>query len=95
MFKQTMRFERHLDAETFDQHLVDFLRYCEGDIDIADACLFSSAEQEADIHIRVVQTDNSQMLGRLLDFLVGRKFPPPIPSPVRAKPAGLTGAMSR
>jgi hypothetical protein len=74
MFKQTMRFDRGSDAEVFDQHLVDFLRYCEGRNEIGGACLFSCSQQEADIHIRVVQTDNPRMLGRLINFLNVRNY---------------------
>jgi len=88
MFKQTIRFERAQDALVFDSHMVEFLRSCESGTDNDDACLFTTHLQDDRAHIRVVQTDSAQMLGRLLNYLSMRNFPPA----TRAEP--LRGALT-
>jgi hypothetical protein len=90
-----MRFDRASDAAVFDQHLVDFLKYCEGREEIAGACLFSYSQMDAHIHIRVVQTDNPRMLGRLLNFLNVRNFPEAIRRPAVGKITEDIGASAR
>lgn len=75
MFKQTIRFERAQDAYIFDRHMADFLRVCdEGEAD--DACVFTTRLRDEEAHIRVVQTDSAELLGRFLTFLSVRNFPP-------------------
>ncbi|WP_300540789.1 hypothetical protein [Maricaulis sp.] len=78
MFRQTIRFERAQDAFVFDRHIAEFLRSCgaAGDSAGADACLFTSSLQDDEAHIRVVQTDSADLLGRLLIYLTRRDFPP-------------------
>ncbi|WP_339743585.1 hypothetical protein [uncultured Maricaulis sp.] len=76
MFKQTIRFEKAHDAHVFDQYLVDFLRACEENDDDNQACVFTTSLQESESYIRVVQTDSASMLGRFLNFLTMRNFPP-------------------
>jgi hypothetical protein len=88
MFKQTIRFERAQDALVFDNHMLEFLRTCERGGEEDDACVFTTRLQDEDAHIRVVQTDSAQMLGRLLNYLTVRNFPPA----TRAEP--LRGALS-
>ncbi len=88
MFKQTIRFERAQDALVFDRHMVEFLRACKTGQDEDDACLFTTRLQDDHAHIRVVQTDSAHMLGRLLNYLSVRNFPPA----TRAEP--LRGALS-
>ncbi len=88
MFKQTIRFEREQDAHIFDLHLLDFLRECD-QIEEGDAgCLFTTREVQRDTHIRVVQTDRPEILGRLLSFLSLRNFPPAAQSGERATSLG-------
>jgi hypothetical protein len=76
MFKQTIRFEKAQDAHVFDQYLVDFLRACEESEVDSQACVFTTSLQESESYIRVVQTDSASMLGRFLNFLTIRNFPP-------------------
>lgn len=78
MFKQTIRFERAQDAFVFDQHMIDFLRIWDQDEHAGDddACVFTSSLKDEDAYIRVVQTDSADLLGRLLNFLSTRDFPP-------------------
>jgi hypothetical protein len=77
MFKQTIRFESAQDAFVFDQHMMDFLRLCDEDSDVdPDACVFTTRLQEEHTHVRVVQTDSADLLGRFLSFLSVRGFPP-------------------
>lgn len=88
MFKQTIRFDRVQDALVFDRHMTDFLRDCETGCGDDEACVFTTRLQDAGAHIRVVQTDSARMLGRLLNYLSVRNFPPA----TRAEP--LRGVMS-
>ena len=88
MLKQSIRFERAQDAQVFDRHMVEFLRSCEYAAAEDDACVFTTRLQHEDAHIRVVQTDSAKMLGRLLNYLSVRNFPPA----THAEP--LRGAMS-
>ncbi|MEA1943235.1 MAG: hypothetical protein U9P68_13400 [Pseudomonadota bacterium] len=78
MFKQTIRFERAQDAYIFDQHMTDFLRQCDKDEDTADAeaCVFTTSLRDEGAHIRVVQTDSADLLGRFLTYLSMHNFPP-------------------
>jgi hypothetical protein len=78
MFKQTIRFERAQDAYVFDQHMTDFLRLCDSEDaeSDAEACVFTTSLQDEQAHIRVVQTDSADLLGRFLAYLSVHNFPP-------------------
>jgi len=76
MFKHTISFDRKNDAELFDQHILDFLKYCEEQNQKEEACLFSTSQQEQGRYIRVVKTDSARMLGRLSNFLTVKNVSP-------------------
>jgi hypothetical protein len=78
MFKQTIRFERAQDAYVFDRHMTDFLRLCDKETAQGDdeACVFTTRLEDGGAYIRVVQTDNADLLGRFLAYLSVHDFPP-------------------
>jgi len=74
MVRETIRFKCRSDAMLFDKHLRGFLSYCETRPDRELSCLFSAHDQDDSHYIRVIQTDNTRMLGKLLNYLKIRKF---------------------
>lgn len=76
VFKQTIRFEDAKSAHEFDQHIGAFLRSIDSDNATAAACLFTASRQDGDAYVRIVQTDCADLLGRLLNYLSARDFPP-------------------
>ena len=77
MVRETIRFKNRADAVLFDQHLLRFLSYCDSRSDIEESCLFSTSEQDEHHHIRVLQSDDTRMLGKLLNYLKISDFPIP------------------
>ncbi|WP_143743083.1 hypothetical protein [Maricaulis sp. W15] len=76
MFKQTIRFDDVRSAHEFDQHLAAFLRAFDAEEGHDDACVFATGGVDGDAYVRVVQTDSALVLGRLLNYLSARDFPP-------------------
>jgi hypothetical protein len=75
MVRETIKFKRRSDALLFDQHLLRFLSYCESKSEAENSCLFSTCEQDERHHIRILQSDDTRMLGKLLNYLKISNFP--------------------
>ncbi|BDX00651.1 hypothetical protein [Maricaulis maris] len=80
MFKQTIRFDDVRAAHEFDEHLAAFLRSMDAEKTAETPCVFTSSSLEGNAHLRVVQTDCADFLGRLLAYLAARDFPPATPA---------------
>lgn len=78
MVRETIKFSCRSDALLFDEHLLRFLNYCETRPDIEQSCLFSTCEQDDRHHIRIIETDNTRMLGKLLNYLKVSNFSLPV-----------------
>lgn len=76
MFKQVIRFENAQSAHEFDQHLATFLRSLDdGELE-EEACVFTASQVDGAAQIRIIKTDCATVLGRLLNYLSARDFPP-------------------
>jgi hypothetical protein len=80
VFKQTIRFGDARAAYEFDEHLAAFLRSIDAEKAADIPCVFTSSSLEGSAHLRVVQTDCADFLGRLLAYLSDHNFPPATPA---------------
>ena len=76
VFKQTIKFDDVRAAYEFDEHLAAFLRSIDAEKTADIPCVFTSSSLEGSTHLRVVQTDCADFLGRLLAYLSAQNFPP-------------------
>ena len=74
MFEKILKFDQKKDADLFDQHILDFLKNCEGEIQRDEACLFSTRALEQGRYVRIVKTDDPRMFGKLQNFMAVQNF---------------------